>query len=127
MSRHDGAVLAMLAFAMLPLAGCSAAAACPGGHAVPDTITVTNQATGASVCNATVTASDGTVTATAQKHPNGDASCTYEVNPGQTGTYSITASAPGLHMTQPAPTVTLSYDQCGYAGSYHSVTIPMSP
>jgi hypothetical protein len=118
--------------ALIATACSSGSMNCPGNTFIPLTITVVDTANGENVCDAQVTATDGSSTF----HASGsgatdaalsDASCQYTLGPGRSGTFKITASAAGLHMTQPAPTISLQYDQCGPSGWPQYVTIPMSP
>ena len=104
---------------------CSSAAACPGSGVTPVSVTVTNGA-GANVCNAQVVATDGQSTSDGTIVASSDSSCTYIVNPHRSGTYAISASAPNLRMIETPPTVSLNFDQCGYEGNTHYVTIVLS-
>jgi hypothetical protein len=116
---------------MLAALGCSTAPACPGG-ATPVTVTVEEVGTNLFVCNAQVTATNGSATydgmeQSASDAALSDASCAYALYPSASGTYSIMASAPGLHATQPAPQVTLQFDSCGYEGAPHDVIVLLGP
>jgi hypothetical protein len=122
----------LMAPAALALAGCTSSnPTCPGGGAVPIIVTVIDEQSGLYICDAIVTASDGasSVPGSVQgsRASMSEASCYYAVDPLRSGTFAITASAQGLKMSDAAPTVSLSYDNCGYEGMPHDVTIKMAP
>ncbi len=106
---------------------------CPGNVTPPPTITVVDSANGENVCNAQVTASSGSSTLKVVEEgvhdaALSDASCAYSLyQPSQSGTYTIQATAPGLHMTGAAPSLTINVEQCGPSYSTASITIAMSP
>jgi hypothetical protein len=104
---------------------CSTAAACSNGGVTPVSVTVTDGA-GMNVCNARVVATDGQSTSAGTIVALSDSSCTYIVNPHRSGTYAISASSPGLRMLETPPTVSLNFDECGYEGNTHYVTIALS-
>jgi hypothetical protein len=125
-----------MSFALLAAAclqACSPASQeCPGNVVTPVTVTVIDSSTGLYVCDAVLTASDGSWMQTASAEGAtgaafSDASCLYVIDPHRSGTYAISATAAGLHMTQPAPSFSLTFDTCGYEGTPHSVTIVLSP
>jgi hypothetical protein len=109
---------------------------CPGNYeqVTPVTVTVRDTANGDYVCNAHVTAkSFASSLAVVEQGSDAGlsdaayASCQYEIAPTQAGTYVIQATAPGLHMTQSAPTLTIQMTECGPSYYTLDVTIPMSP
>ena len=108
--------------------GCGEASpACSNNVTTPIAVTVLEHGTGLDVCDAQVTASDGSSTYHAVEVTTTKASCSYTINPGTSGTFTITASAPMLSMMEKAPTVSLQYGECGYGGSTQLVTIVLSP
>jgi hypothetical protein len=123
----------LLCSVMLFVTGCSSGSViCAGNGTTPITITVIDGANGEYVCDARVTASDGSSTYASFFFGTSDASltdasCSYWIDPHKSGTYSVSASAPGLHTTGATPSFTLTYDQCGYEGNDNYATITMSP
>jgi len=119
------------------LVGCSSASmSCPGNYeeVTPVTVTVTDTANGDTVCNAHVTAKAlGSSLAVVEQGSDAGLSdaahafCQYEVAPTQAGMYFIEATAPGLHMTQAPPTLTIQMTECGLSYTTVYATIPMSP
>ena len=113
----------------------STSPACPGVVTSQIVVTVVDQTNGLYLCDAVVTASDGSSTYAATPPYNqtvADAGCDYYVSPGKSGTYTLHAVPPagasGLVMTQPAPTVTIGpFNECGYAGSTQQATIGLGP
>jgi hypothetical protein len=106
---------------------------CPGVVEPAPTVTVVDTANGENVCNARVTASNGPSTLKVveegvQDAAFSDGACAYELYPpSQSGTYTIGATAPGLHMTGPVQTLSVDMQQCGPSYSTGSITITMSP
>lgn len=105
--------------------------ACPGTDAIPLTVTVVDSTNGLYVCNADITATSGSSVSHAYAQGAAgmslsDASCEYFVEPGASGTYTINATAPGLHMVQAARSFSITYDHCGFEGSPQAITILMS-
>lgn len=123
--------LAVMIATLVATVGCnSAEQACAGNVVTPVTVTVMEMGTNLFVCDARVTATSGSATYTATAPSNvmlSDASCTYGIYPSMSGTYSITASAPGLHATQSPPTVALEFDNCGYEGAPQFLTVVVGP
>lgn len=97
MSQTPQALLLML----FPLLGCIPPP-CPNIRIGALFVTVTSEATGADVCNATVTAAVGTKTITLKAFADSRTPgiCSYQDEPGLSpaGTYTITATAPGFQM-----------------------------
>jgi hypothetical protein len=123
--------LAILAAA--PGLACTSDPYCSGNEATPVTVTVVDSSTGLYVCDAQVSASDGSSTFAARPGMGAsdaslsDASCNYPIYPDASGTYTIDVSAPGLSVTQPAPTVALTFGKCGYEGAPNFLTVVLQP
>jgi hypothetical protein len=83
--------------------------------------TVKDAKTGQLICNATVTANDGTTTSTLQPSGSGG-SCTYVGAPEQPGQYTLSAAAPGY--AQATAAATAAAGQCHVTTA--AVTIPMT-
>jgi hypothetical protein len=115
--------------------GCSTSGpyACPGERGEGIMVSVVDSATGEYVCDAHVVATLGSQAYSRPADAWTDASlsdccCPFYIlgAPGGSGTYVITASAPGLHMIGMAPSVDVQVDSCGDPGD-HNVTITMTP
>ena len=96
-------------------------------------MSVVDDATGEYVCDAHVVATLGSQ---GYSSPAGswtdaalsDRCCPFYIlgAPGGSGTYVVTASAPGLRMIGASPSVAVQVDSCGDPGD-HNVTITMTP
>lgn len=134
MRGNDRANSLVVALLDLGATGCSQGSMiCPGNVEAPPMVTVTDLANGENVCDARVTASNGSSTLKVVQEgvtdaALSDADCAYELEPpSQSGTYTIQVTAPGLHTTGTAPTVAIEVGQCGPTYSAGSLTITMSP
>lgn len=123
-----------LSLSMLAL-GCSTSGpySCPGNRGEGIIVSVVDGATGEYVCDAHVVATLGSQAYSRPADSWTDAALSdcccpfYTLGaPGGSGTYVITASAPGLRMVGTAPSVAVQVDSCGDPGD-HNVTITMSP
>lgn len=118
---------------VLGLVSCSTStASCPGGGESPLLITVLDTSTGQYVCNAQITAVDGSASYSSYEFQSSDAalsdasSCSYLINPHKSGSYTVVVSAPGFQMTQ-SSTVNLQFDDCGAVETSQFITIMVSP
>jgi hypothetical protein len=133
MRGYETQCLAVLVLALGESSCSQGSMICPGNVSPPPTVTVVDTSNGENVCDAQVTASNGPSTLRivdegAHDAALSDASCTYSLYPpSQSGTYTIGATAPGLHMTGPVPTLNIEVGQCGPTYSTESITITMSP
>ena len=106
----------------LLISGCSGGSSsdCPAAR-TPVTVEVFDADNGLEVCNAEVVGTDGSSTFEATKVLGPDAAlsdekCLYVFNPGVSGTYTMSATAPGLTSLVSTETVTMQYGACGYEG-----------
>ena len=123
--RASQGLLASLAVAALGAVGCGGSGdpgACTTLLAFSLTITVTDAATGARICDATVTATAGAFSEQLQKGPDGG-NCTYFGVAERAGTYQVTVSKTGF-VTATRSGLVVTKDACHVMGV--AATIPLS-
>lgn len=79
------------------------------------TVDVFDQVSGASICDATVTATDGSYSETLQVTPGAGSSCSYAGAYERAGTYDVTVVAPG-HATNTQSGIVVPQGVCHVAG-----------
>lgn len=104
---------------------------CSGGGAAPFVVRVEDAGSGVEVCNAIVSASDGASSYPAEESTASSASdssvrCLYFVNPRKSGTFAISASAPGYASAE-LTGLAVAYDQCGQSSGQQWLTIKIAP
>ncbi len=123
-SRSLGACLAV----GFTLAACNASPQCAGITGPPIVVTVVDGTTGAEICDASVSATQGSVVYNAAEFPpdaSTGGSCSYVIYAHVSGIYTVTGSAPGYQSAE-GPLVTLQFDSCGYEGDPNNVTIKLA-
>jgi hypothetical protein len=114
---------------VLILAASSCGGSGPGGactalYAYGLSVTVRDDATSAPICDATVTAVDGTHSEQLEKSPGGGTDCGYFGAGERAGNYTITAVKSG-YMNATQSNVVVTADQCHVKGV--AVTLRMKP
>jgi hypothetical protein len=98
---------------------------CPALYVIPITVAVIDSASGLHICDATVFIRDGASNRSGTPSVGGtEASCGYELNPFKTGTYTVSASAPGYQRGQ-VPNVHVDFDSCGIADKTQDVSVTL--